>query len=72
MSGGRILERSGEGVSLEELRNRIKKYGDELREVLVDHDASIDTYKFAVEKEGDAYSIEMAVRARIKPKAGHT
>lgn len=68
MSGEKILESSGEGVTLDQLRGRIKSYGDDLREILVDHDASIDTYKFSVEKDGDAYAIEVAVRASIQPK----
>jgi hypothetical protein len=70
MANEKIVELKGGGpnLTLEQLRNRITTYESEMREYLRGHDANIETYKFAVEKEGDGYSIEVGIKASIHPK----
>ena len=70
MATEKIMEVKGGGqkLTLQELKSRIADYRTEIREYLDSHEASVEMYKFAVEKEGDGYSIEVAVKANIHPK----
>ena len=70
MATEKIVEVKGGGpnLTLQQLRGRITTYETEMREYLASHEASVEMYKFAVEKEGDGYSVEVAVKASIHPK----
>ncbi len=74
MASEKVVEMKGSGqrVTLEQLRSRITTYRNELRGYLEGHEANIETYKFSVEKEGDGFIVDVAVRASIhsKNKAG--
>ncbi len=54
--------------SFEEIRGQIAKYGQQINEYLGKVNASVDTYKFSVEKSPNGMSIDVAFRATIKMK----
>ena len=70
MPSEKVVELKGGGpnLTLQQLRERITTYETEMREYLNKHEASVEMYKFAVEKEGDGYSIDVAIKASIHPK----
>jgi len=70
MSSEKIMEAKGGGqrLTLEQLRSRMATYRNDLRAYLEGHEATIETYKFSVEKEGDGFVVDMAVKAAIHPK----
>ena len=70
MSTEKVMEVKGGGqrLTLQELRSRIATYRTEMRGYLDSHEATVEMYKFSVEKEGDGYSIDVAVKASIHPK----
>ena len=55
-------------VDLEEIRSKLAKYHDDIKKYLNGYDATIETSKFAVEKEGEGFSIEVAIKASILPR----
>jgi hypothetical protein len=71
MASERVVEVKGGGqrITLEQLRSRVQTYRNDLRGYLEGHDATIETYKFSVEKEGDGFVIDVAVKASIHPKS---
>lgn len=46
-------------------------YESQIKEYLDNLEATVDTYKFSVEKHGDGLSIDMALRAAIHAKPTH-
>ena len=60
----------GEGhVSMDNVRNQISSYEHQIREYLDKLDATVDTYKFSVEKHGDGLTVDISLRATIQSKA---
>ncbi len=55
-------------VNLESIRKQVRTYESTLRDYLEGHEANIDEYKFAVEKSGEDFIVDVAVRARIRTK----
>ncbi len=70
MTTEKILEiKSGEEKqAIEQVGNRIAEYGRKLNEYLESIGANVDAYKFAVEKQGDAFIIDAAIKASFRPK----
>lgn len=66
----KIMEAAGEHVNLEETRKRMATYAHQIRELLEGSNATVETYKFAVEKEGDGFAVDIAIRASVQPKKG--
>jgi len=58
----------GEHATLEQLRHQFSEYEHQIREYLSHLDASIDMYKFSVEKNGEAFTFDVAIRATVRPK----
>lgn len=46
-------------------------YEHQIREYLDKLEATVDTYKFSVEKHGEGLTIDMALRATIQVKSTH-
>ena len=55
-------------VDLEEIRSKLATYHDEIKKYLDGYAATIETSKFAVGKEGEGFSIEVAIKASIQPR----
>jgi hypothetical protein len=55
-------------VSLDGLKSQIETYGAQIKEYLNSHKATIDAYKVSVEKDGEGFAIDFALRAKISPK----
>jgi ribosome-interacting GTPase 1 len=70
MSTEKIVDVKGSGqkLSLNQLRNRMATYNNEIRQLLESHEAAVETYRFSVEKEGDGFVVDVAVKASIHPK----
>ncbi|MGD0395369.1 MAG: hypothetical protein ABSB26_00475 [Nitrososphaerales archaeon] len=62
-------EKKGGHVSLDDVRDRISSYEHQIREYLDKLDATVDAYKFSVEKHGDGLTIDISLRATIQSKA---
>jgi len=62
-------EKDGDRVSLDNVRNQISSYEHEIREYLDKLDATVEAYKFSVEKHGDGLTIDMSLKATIHSKA---
>jgi hypothetical protein len=62
-------EKEGGHVSLDNVRNQISSYEHQIREYLDKLDATVDAYKFSVEKHGDGLTIDISLRATIQSKA---
>ncbi len=56
--------------TLENVRERILGYEQEIKNYLDHLDANVEYYKFAVEKHGDGVSVEVSVKATIRPRPG--
>ncbi len=63
---------SREHRSLENVRERILAYEHEIKSYLDHLDANVEYYKFGVEKHGDGISIEVSMKATIRPKHGES
>jgi hypothetical protein len=70
MTSEKIVEVKGGGpnLTLQQLRDRITTYENEMKEYLDSHQANVEMYKFSVEKEGDGFSIEVDIKASLHPK----
>jgi hypothetical protein len=70
MSTEKIMDVKGGGqrLTLEQLRGRMSTYQTEIRDFLESHEATVETYRFSVDKEGDGFSVEVMVKASIHPK----
>jgi len=55
-------------IDLEEIRSRLAKYHDDIKKYLEGYEATIETSKFAVAKEGEGFSVEVAMKAVIQPR----
>jgi hypothetical protein len=54
--------------SLEHVRERILAYESEMKDYLEHLNANIEYYKFSVEKHGDGISVEVSMKATVRPK----
>jgi hypothetical protein len=59
---------SRSGDNLEGMGGQIRSYERQLKEYLEKIDASVDSYNFSIEKAGDGITIELGLRATIRPK----
>jgi hypothetical protein len=65
-------EKKEEGhMSVDEVKHQLMSYEHQIREYLDKLEATVDTYKFSVEKHGEGLTIDMALRATIHVKADH-
>jgi len=53
---------------VDNVKHQLMSYEHEIREYLDKLEATVDTYKFSVEKHGEGLSIDMALRATIHVK----
>ena len=58
-----------EHANLDNVRERILSYEHEIKQYLDQLNANVEFYKFSVEKHGDGLTVEVSVRATIRPKA---
>jgi hypothetical protein len=58
-------------MSVDEVKHQLMSYEHEIREYLDKLEATVDTYKFSVEKHGEGLSIDMALRATIHVRPTH-
>jgi len=71
----KLVEMSKEGgqtehyVSLDNVRQQILRYENEIKAYLDKVEASMDSYRFSVEKHGSGLTVELSFRATIHPKA---
>lgn len=56
-------------MSIDNVRTQISSYERQIREYLDKLDATVDAYKFSVEKHGDGLTIDISLRATIQSKA---
>jgi hypothetical protein len=71
MSTEKIVEVSeGPGFTAQQVRSRIATYQHEIAAYLDSVEGNADGYKFAVEKQGDAPILDMAVEAQSAPRIG--
>jgi hypothetical protein len=54
--------------SLDSVKNQIETYGSQIKEYLSNHQATIDAYRVSVEKEGEGFAIDFALKATFQPK----
>jgi len=64
----KLVDVGGEHATLEQMRHQLSEYEHHIREYLRNLDATVDTYKFSVEKNGDAFTFDVAIRATVRPK----
>jgi hypothetical protein len=61
-------EASHEHRSLDSVRARVLTYEQEIKQYLDHLNANVEYYKFGVEKHGDGITIEVSVKATVRPK----
>jgi hypothetical protein len=71
MPEGADVKKVMERIDLEEVKGKLGKYHSEIKKFLESFEASMETSKFSVERDGDGLSIEIAIKARIRPKKKH-
>ncbi|MGA2666137.1 MAG: hypothetical protein ABSF83_14450 [Nitrososphaerales archaeon] len=54
--------------NLESVGSQIRAYEKQFKDFLDRFDASVEDYKFSVEKKGEEIIIDVGLRARIRPK----
>ncbi len=59
---------ASEHRSLDAVRERILAYEHEIKQYLDHLNANVEYYKFSVEKHGDGLTVEVSVKATIRPK----
>ena len=64
----RKMPEAQEHRSLEKVRTQILAYEHQIKEYLEEIDANVEYYKFGVEKHGDGVTVEVSVKATIRPK----
>jgi hypothetical protein len=55
-------------LSMDNVRNQISSYEHQIREYLDKLDATVETYKFSVEKQGDGLIMDISLRATLHSK----
>jgi len=55
-------------VSIDNVKDKILSYEHQIKDYLTKIDAKVDTYRFSVEKHGEAITIDISFRATIQPK----
>ena len=55
-------------ADLEGMGRQIRSYERQVREYLGNIDAEIDSYNFSLEKSGEGITIELGLRATLRPK----
>ncbi len=55
--------------SLDAVRERILSYEHEIKQYLDHLNANLEYYRFSVEKHGDGLTVEVSVKATVRPKA---
>jgi hypothetical protein len=58
-------------VSLDTVRHQLMSYERQLKELLDKLEATVDTYKFSVEKQGEGLIVDMALKASVHVKSTH-
>ena len=58
-------------ISVDNVKHQLMSYEHEIRKYLDKLEATVDTYKFSVEKHGDDLTIDMALKATIHVKPTH-
>jgi hypothetical protein len=58
-------------VSLENVRHQLMSYERQLKELLDKLEATVETYKFSVEKQGEGLILDMALKASVHVKSTH-
>ena len=58
-------------VSLDNVRHQLMSYEQQLKELLDKLEATVDTYKFSVEKQGEGLILDMALKASVHVKSTH-
>ena len=70
MSHEKIVDvKGGQRLTLDQLTNRLATYRTEIKQLLDSHEAAIETYKFSVEKVGDGFVFDIAIKASIHSKS---
>jgi hypothetical protein len=64
----KLVEVGGEHASIDQMRRQFSEYEHHIREYLRTLDATVESYKFAVEKDGEAFTFDVAIRATVRPK----
>jgi hypothetical protein len=59
----------GAHVSVDGVKNQLLSYEQQIREYLDRLEATVDTYKFSVEKHGEGLTLDMALKATIHVKS---
>ena len=60
----------GANATLEQVRRQFTEYEGYIRDYLTGLDANVETYKFSVEKNGEAFTLDVAIRATVHLKHG--
>lgn len=58
--------------SLDNVRERILSYENDIKQYLDQLNANVEYYKFSVEKHGDGLTVEVSVKATIRPKSSES
>jgi hypothetical protein len=58
----------GANVTLEQVRTQFTEYERLIRDYLTGLDANVEKYKFSVEKNGEAFTFDVEIRATVGPK----
>ena len=58
----------GERVTLEQVRHQFSEYERHIRDYLTQLNATVEAYKFSVEKNGEAFTFDVQIRATVLPK----
>lgn len=56
-------------MSVDSVRHQLLSYEHQMKEYLDKLEATVDTYKFSVEKHGEGLTIDVALRATIHVKS---
>ncbi|HME19329.1 MAG TPA: hypothetical protein VKF15_06325 [Nitrososphaerales archaeon] len=59
-------EKNEEGhISVDNVKDQLMSFEHQIKQYLERLEATVDTYKFSVEKQGEGLTIDMALRATI-------
>lgn len=58
----------GEHMTLDQLKHQFGEYEGRIRDYLAGLDANVEKYRFSVEKNGEAITFDVEIRATVHPK----
>jgi len=66
-----MTDKKEDHASLDDVRHQLVSYEHQLKALLDSLEATVESYKFSVEKQGEGLILDMALKASVHVKSTH-